>query len=603
MNNVLYPVSNNFRIKESLDGLWDFKLDWKNEGKSWINGLPEAISMPVPSSFNDYFTTKDEREFAGDYYYQKVLSIPTLYIDKCIELRFGAVVHKATVYLNGVEVGSHVGGFLPFTIDITNSVKWGDDNLLVVKANNELTEVNLPAGRTITLANGKKMNKPYFDFFNYAGLIRPVTMIVKNKEFITDYNLVHSIEGDSSRTKYEVFTNTAFNYDVEVKLYDEENKVVSTSSGKSGELVVQNVKLWNVLNAYLYKIEINLLKDGALIDSYAEKVGIRTVEIKGEQILVNNKGVYLKGFGKHEECDITGRGYNLAVAKRDFELMKWVGANSFRTAHYPYSEEIYQLADQEGILVIDEVPAVGFMESLMNFMDASSGKVTNWFDKATTPQLLENHLAAIEELIARDKNHACVIAWSLLNEPETTTDSARPYFETVFARALEVDPQQRPRTFALIMSSTPGVCKCYDLSDFIMLNRYFGWYFKGGYELSDGMFVFKKEMDAWKALNLNKPFVFSEYGADTLSSEHSLPSRMWSQEYQCEYIEETNKIFDSYSFIKGEQVWNFADFMTGEGIMRVGGNKKGIFTRNRQPKDIAYAFKKRWEALPLDYKC
>ena len=112
----------------------------------------------------------------------------------------------------------------------------------------------------------------------------------------------------------------------------------------------------------------------------------------------------------------------------------------------------------------------------------------------------------------------------------------------------------------------------------------------------------RAEMDEWKALDLNKPFVFTEYGADTLPSEHKLPSVMWSQEYQNEVLELQHRVFDSYDFIRGEQVWNFADFQTTEGLMRVNGNKKGIFTRQRQPKDVAFLLKKRWESLPLDYK-
>jgi beta-glucuronidase len=178
--------------------------------------------------------------------------------------------------------------------------------------------------------------------------------------------------------------------------------------------------------------------------------------VRGTNILLNGKPVYLKGFGKHEDSGIVGRGYNPAVIKRDFELLKWIGANSFRTAHYPYSEEIYQMADREGFLVIDETAAVGMMTSTMNFMDAAKGKPTAFFQKETTPQLLENHLAAIEELIRRDKNHACVIAWCLSNEPETTDESAVPYFEKVFECARELDPQKRPCTFTSIMKLDAG---------------------------------------------------------------------------------------------------------------------------------------------------
>ncbi len=245
---------------------------------------------------------------------------------------------------------------------------------------------------------------------------------------------------------------------------------------------------------------------------------------------------------------------------------------------------------------------MGLFASLMNFMEASTGKQTAFFEKETTPELLKAHLKALEELITRDKNHPCVIAWSLLNEPETTNEAAVPYFKEVFETARDLDPQKRPRTFALVMNSVPEKCKCYSFSDIIALNRYYGWYVKGGYEICDAKEMFVKELEGWKALNLNKPFIFSEYGADTMASEHKLPSVMWSQEYQKEYLDMTHEVFDSYGFIKGEQIWNFADFQTTEGILRVNGNKKGVFTRQRQPKDAAYLLKERWEKLPLDYK-
>ena len=288
--------------------------------------------------------------------------------------------------------------------------------------------------------------------------------------------------------------------------------------------------------------------------------------------------------------------------KRDFELMKWTGANSFRTSHYPYDEEFYRMADREGFLIIDEVPAVGLFASLSNFLDATNGRKTEFFSRTTTPTLLATHKRAVEEMIARDKNHPSVIAWSLLNEPESTDPNSEPYFEELFAHARSLDMQHRPCTFAMEVNSQPESCHCYKFSDIICLNRYYGWYISGGWEISDAEEMFRREMEKWKALNLEKPFIFSEYGADTMPSVHKLPSVMWSQEYQNEVLEMLHRVFDSYDFVRGEQVWNFADFQTTEGLMRVDGNRKGIFTRQRQPKDAAFLLKKRWESLPDDYK-
>lgn len=139
-------------------------------------------------------------------------------------------------------------------------------------------------------------------------------------------------------------------------------------------------------------------------------------------------------------------------------------------------------------------------------------------------------------------------------------------------------------------------------ADFISLNRYYGWYVMGGMCIVDAETAFRKEMDGWAQVLNGRPMIFTEYGADTMPSEHKLPSVMWSQEYQNEYLDMNHNVFDSYDFVQGELVWNFADFQTTEGIMRANGNKKGIFTRQRQPKDAAFHFRARWASLPVDYK-
>ena len=601
-NSMLYPRTTVTRRTVSMDGMWKFKFDENSIGyqESWMDGLPEPDMIPVPASFADFYTDKDSREYTGDFWYETDIFVPVEWKGKNIYIRFGCATHRATVYVNGVEITSHEGGFLPFLADITQVARFNAMNKVVVLVNNELTVTNIPCGKTITLENGKKMAKPYFDFFNYSGLQRPVNLLALPKESLFDFTISYEICRPDARVSYSV--ETTGERPVVITVADEMGTEVAKAEGKEGVLVIPNVHLWNVRDAYLYKFIIRIQEGTEIWDEYYDEIGIRTVEIEGTEILINGSPVYLKGFGKHEDSDIVGRGFNMGVMKRDFECMKWIGANSFRTSHYPYSEEIYQMADREGFLVIDEVPAVGLFESLMNFMEATIGKKTAFFEKETTPKLLEAHLHALEEMISRDKNHACVIAWSLLNEPETTHEAAVPYFKKVFDKAHELDAQKRPRTFALVMNSLPETCKCYQFSDVMALNRYYGWYQMGGYELPNAEKRFRKEMDQWQKMNLNKPFIFTEYGADTDEAEHKLPSVMWSQEYQKEYLEMCHRVFDSYDFIKGEQVWNFADFQTTEGIMRVNGNRKGIFTRQRQPKEAAYYLKERWEKTSLGYK-
>ena len=602
-HSLLYPLNTLTRTSMRLDGMWRFQIDWDEKGddEKWQDGIPSDEMIPVPASFQDFYTDKRVREFTGDIWYESTVFIPSGMKGSDVFLRFGAATHRAWVYLNGEKVGEHEGGFLPFLVDITKASRYGEKNKLVVKVNNELTETNIPCGRTITLSDGRKMTKPYFDFYNYSGLQRSVYLISTPKNSIFDIDLSYKVKNSDAEISYEV--RTKGEGDVSLSLYDEDGNAVASIEGRKGTFTLKNAHLWQVRNAYLYNLKVELKDRDELLDVYELPIGIREVKIEGTSFLINGSPVYLKGFGKHEDSDIVGRGFNIGVMKRDFELMKWIGANSFRTSHYPYDEEIYRMADREGFLIIDEVPAVGLFESLVNFLDAGTGKgAKSFFSKPTTPILLKSHLRAVEEMIARDKNHPSVIAWSLLNEPESTDENSVPYFKEVFEKAHELDPQKRPRTFAMESNSSTTRCKCHHFSDFISLNRYYGWYILGGYEISEAEIKFRKEMDDWAALNLNKPFIFSEYGADTMPSEHKLPSVMWSQEYQCEVLNMLHSVFDSYDFVKGEQIWNFADFQTTEGLMRVNGNKKGVFTRQRQPKDAAFLLKKRWESLPLDYK-
>ena len=600
---LLYPCDSASRRVVSLDGMWHFAFDPESKGVDggWALHLPESITMPVPASFCDFFTDKDSREYCGDFWYETDFFVPGEWEGKDIAVRFGSVTHRARIFVNGVEVTSHEGGFLPFDAAVTDIVRYNQFNHLAVLANNELSEIMLPAGRTTTLSNGKKVATPYFDFYNYAGIHRPVKLTALPKERVLDFSVVHTLNGNAADVAYTVTTNGEHNVCIDV--FDGCEKVAH-ADGKTGTLHIDNVKLWNVHAAYLYNFVIRITDGETVVDEYAEKIGIRTFEIKNGNFLLNGKPVYLRGFGKHEDADLRGRGLDLATVKRDYELMKWIGANCFRTSHYPYAEELYQMADEEGFLVIDEVPAVGFMESAMNFLAANqgNGKKVGWFEKETTPQLLENHKAALIDMINRDKNHASVIAWSILNEPQCTSEGTEAYFKTLFDLAHEIDPQKRPRTYAVVMMSLPHNSKGQQFADFISLNRYYGWYVMGGMSIVDAEAAFRKEMDGWRMALHGRPMIFTEYGADTMPSEHKLPSVMWSQEYQNEYLDMNHAVFDSYEFVKGELVWNFADFQTTEGIMRVNGNKKGIFTRQRQPKDAAFHFRARWTTLPLDFK-
>lgn len=593
MYSELYPVNNAYRRAQLLDGLWRFQFDPESlgDGDGWAEkGLPDPISMPVPASFADLFTEAWQRDYCGDFWYETDVYLQEKVPGQRYFIRFGSVTHRCCVYLNGQLAGEHEGGFLPVILDATEKLHTGC-NRLTVKANNELNETSIPCGAVGVKRDGTRMARGYFDFFNYSGIQRSAWLMQVPEGNIRDYDVSFRLEGRDAFIAYSVEAEG----DVTVELYDREGRLAASAEGSRGELQVRDAHLWQVRNAYLYTLSILLKKDGTTVDRYDAPTGIRTVCVEGGRIMVNGEPVYLKGFGKHEDSDILGRGFSWAVAKRDFECMKWIGANCFRTSHYPYAEEWYQMADQEGFLIIDEVPGVGMMRSFANFMAAGAGKSNGFFGDCPDVNLLQkNHRAALEEMIQRDKNHPSVIAWSIFNEAETITQAAHDYFAPLFDAARQLDSQHRPVTGVLEKTSSPDRCRCWPMMDFICLNRYYGWYISGG-DLKDAEAQFIEEMDQWAAKAPDVPFVFTEFGTDTLESLHKLPSVMWSQEYQTEYMDMNFSVFDRYPFVQGELAWNFADFQTGQGIMRVNGNKKGLFTRQRQPKDAAFTMKKRWE--------
>lgn len=611
MSELLYPQANASRNVVDLSGIWQFKFDTANEGRSlgWSQGLIDTIEMAVPSSYNDIFTDKALRDHCGDVWYQTEFYIPTAWSEEDVYVRFGSATHNAVVWLNGVEIAAHVGGYTPFAGRLNDAWRLGEKNTLVVVVNNELSETSIPCGFVKHYEDGNREVKPWFDFFNYAGIHRPVKLLSVPKARIQDITVNTDFEATQGKVVYQIeCQNLTPGTEVAVTLHDSKGAPVAEAKGETGTLYVDNVHLWQPGEGYLYTMEVKLINHGKQLDHYTQEVGIRTVQVKGNQFLINNKPFYFKGFGKHEDSDHRGRGYDAALNLRDFELLDWINANSIRTSHYPYSEEFMQLADRRGLVVINETPAVGQMNigavggDLNNAFAllGSGGKdksFANFFElDSVKTHGLESQKLAIKELFQRDKNHACVVMWSLSNEPDTSHEAAGDYFGKVFEYARTQDPQNRPMTFVNVLIAPYGVCKAHQHADVICLNRYYGWYMMGGFEMRNAGKAFARELAGWATEG--KPIIITEYGADTMAGLHKLPSVQWCEEYQVEYLDQQHQAFDSCDSVVGEQMWNFADFQTWEGIVRMDGNKKGAFTRNRQPKMAAHHLRERWSNIP-----
>ncbi len=584
---MLYPIENRVREVQCLDGIWNFRIDRNNAGidEQWyLRPLRSAIPMAVPASYNDLMTSAEDREHVGYVWYETTFCVPQSWDAKRVVLRFGSATHHAVVWLDGKEILRHKGGFLPFEVEITQFLHTQQEQYrLSVALSNVLDWTCLPSGEVVTkngpgYPEGYHYQDTFFDFYNYAGIHRPVKLYTTPKRYIEDIVIRTSLNEDFTQAVVSCKI-TGTDSLKRVCVLDAEGTPVVQAIPVEGaaELIVKNPHLWQPGAAYLYRLKVE-----GEADCYTETFGIRSIEVTQREFRINGKPFYFKGFGKHEDSDIHGRGMDQAVNVKDFGLMKWLGANSFRTSHYPYSEELMMLADREGFVVIDEVPAVG-----MCFWQAK--KV---FDGSrVNDETLAHHLDTLRDLYQRDKNHPCVVMWSVANEADTSEEGAAVYFRKVIDTMRSLD-DTRPVT--MVHTMWPSADLVSQWLDVICLNRYFSWYSDHGHLEVIGAQV-EKELKEWYE-KYHKPIMMTEYGADTIAGLHKFPPVTFSEEYQCEFLKEYHRAFDKLDFFIGEQVWAFADFQTKQGLNRVDGNKKGIFTRSRQPKMAAGILRERWTA-------
>jgi beta-glucuronidase len=461
---------------------------------------------------------------------------------------------------------------------------------LAISVENHLKPTRVPSGNLPSALSAMASFLPTtYDFFPFAGLHRPVVLYTVPQTYIEDITVVTGIVGQTGTVQVQVKLNDPAVPEGEVFLSGGKSPLHQYLSFKKGltdlMLEVPDARFWSDQDPFLYELELF-----AGEDHYTLPIGIRTVVVQSGQILLNGRPVKLNGFGRHEDFIASGRGLNLPLMVKDYQLMRWTGANSFRTSHYPYSEEEMQMADRQGFLVIDETPAVSLQ-----------------FDNdENMTERMRICRQQINELVARDKNHPAVVMWCVANEPmprninlagagpaseahDPAEIPGKNFLESLL-NAVRAADVTRPVTFVAVLG---GPLSWMEQCDVICMNRYWGWYVMGG-QLEKALTMLDRELDmVWETWH--KPIMMTEFGADTLAGMHGSNSMMWSEEYQAELMRGHLKVAARKPFIAGMQLWNFADFAAVQSIVRVGGlNMKGVFTRTRQPKMAAHVLREFW---------
>ncbi|KAE8287984.1 Beta-glucuronidase [Larimichthys crocea] len=503
---MLFPRESSSREVKELNGLWSFRADKspnRNQGferawyKSRLVETGPVIDMPVPASYNDVTQDPTLRDFTGWVWYEREVVVPSRWItDKGtrVVLRVGSAHYNSIVWLNGVKVTEHKGGHLPFEAEIGSLIR-EDPTMpcrITIAVNNTLNLDTLPPGSIQYLndptryPDGFFVQNYYFDFFNYAGIHRPVLLYTTPKAYVDDITVVTDFLDNTGMVKYEVSVQGAAKATLKVTLMDKDGRCVASSDETSGVLKVADVNLWwpylmHDNPAYLYSMEVRLMAADAR---------------------ATYEDVYTLPFNKHEDSDIRGKGLDWPLIVKDFNLIKWLGANSFRTSHYPYAEEIMQMCDRHGIVVIDECPGVG-IKDIRSFGNAS----------------LAHHLVVMEELVRRDKNHPSVVMWSVANEPAAEMPPAGYYFKTLIEHTKALDPT-RPVTY--ITDSNYARDKGAPYVDVICVNSYFSWYHDPGH-IEVIPIQLNTQFENWYG-KYQKPIIQSEYGADACARASQRPT-------------------------------------------------------------------------------
>lgn len=709
--------------------MYEFCLDFESIGlnEEWyleeltINCPSKAyFKLPVPASFNDITGDKRARNFVGWLWYEKkFLNFFDIsqYSNSNFDtyLRFDSANYLALVWLDGLFVGSHVGGHLPFSFEIGSIMsQWNNKynktsysnmikpmakywHRLTIAISNELNDESLPTGKVIETRVNTKIERrlePNFDFFHYSGLLGDVNLILLPVNgFVENVELMDTkLSFDANNSEIALNAKLTFalsikqlrqNTNVLIEIIDlnerssgfvvvAKKSFVITRDKKKEEIIriididVDRPKLWHpnarisnkdadelsnrklrlLYQANMYKIRTTLrylenddgLAPRSGADIFEMCFGIREFGIVCEkfstdhtpqqfnqnlfvpfrhkqinsdsesdrciksQLKLNNKLIKLHGFGTHIEQYPSGRTMSLASMATDFNIFKRLSVNTIRTSHYPYPESWLQLADESGIMVIGELPAVGLTFSYTPTNNRSDINATS--DDESLEYQLKLHKLMFAEMLFRDSSHASIIAWSLANEPQSQLSVSRQYFSelSLFARNLLATRWRRPITAAIAQHHSSDCVS--QLLDIIMVNRYFGWYEFGGLELE---LVSRLLFDSINGFSLKygsgKPILVSEFGADAIHGFSSLNGKMFDEQYQRKLVSECHKAFDklydcgNVSFV-GELSWNFGDFETVDSLSRpFGTNYKGAFTRTREPKLVADTFESRYSEL------
>jgi beta-glucuronidase len=577
---MIRPQTNAHREAICLDGLWFGQPETESSG-DLRHGLTQPLRIAVPGSWNEQLAEHGLMNHTGGFWYQREVFLPERASARQIGLHFASADYSAQVFVDGVPVGRSGPPMLPFAIDITPHVQPGQTFRLSVRVDATLPEHGpmQAVTREDYVREGRPKDEYWpavrFDFFPFGGLNRSVHLTLHDPRAIEAVHIATgwNPENGADLTVFAQCEGTGLRM-----VLDGQPVAHNPDTGRVDLSALPDLAPWSPGAPNLHDLVLQGLDAaGGIIDEVAFRIGFRTLRVVGQTLFLNGAPITLRGFGKHEDSPIHGRGVNLPQLVKDFGLLRWIGANSVRTSHYPYDESFLDMADEQGILVISELFSVN-----LDFRRVDTRDLTA-------------HKASVDVQFARDGHHASVVAWSLSNEPgylgeAEYREQSGAYWQDLFAHARALDPH-RPMTVANVQYA--GIDDpAFSHSDFITINRYFGWYTEPG-QLDRAAARLRDTLDTLSQRH-GKPLFLAEFGADAVAGFHATTDQLWTEDFQSDFISAYWDVITHHPACVGGHVWNFADFRTAQHGRRAVLNHKGVFTRTRDPKRAAFTLRTLW---------
>ncbi len=468
-------------------------------------------------------------------------------------LRVGGANYRCAAFLGGGHIGTHRGGGGEFCVEITDHLRPGDNRIILV-VDNTRRPGQVPMSNT--------------DWFNYGGVHRSIDIIYTPKTFIKHYFLSLVPDGTRETIRCEVTLDSAADGECTLEIPELGEPITIAVKGGIGEArFTRRPDLWSPENPKLYDVALRYGDD-----TVTDRIGFREIRVENDRILLNGKDVFLRGISTHEESAANGRSLTPEEVRENLDLVKELGGNFLRLAHYPHNGLTSRMADETGILLWEEIPVY-------------------WAIEFENPDTLADARNQLSELVLRDRNRASVIIWSVGNENEDTPRRFA-FMEDLVKRARELDPTRLVSAACLVNWEENHVQDTLSQAlDVIGINEYFGWYMPG---------IEKVPRLFSEAAALNKPFIVSETGAGALAGKHGADNEFFTEEKQRKVYEDQLAAIRQCSNIRGMTPWILYDFRTPlrTNTWQNKYNLKGLLTADKKTRKQAfYTLKSFYEEL------